>query len=198
VHEVSLGQLIEDYLSGESVPETTYEEFRQALARVLVEDRGYPRDRLRAKVGVTFPIDGREYCRVADLVAYGDDGRPLLVVVFCPGEVESFHRESLAMARLVAGGPAPLAVATDLKDAILVGSATGALLGEGGMASLPAWEELLRLAAEAAPVPLAPLAGERLLREQRILYTYSEFLTGCCGECAPPGRFVGPGTAAKG
>jgi hypothetical protein len=99
------------------------------------------------------------------------------------------------MARVIADGPAPLAVATDLKDAILLETATGTLRGEGGMASLLEWEELKRVAATMERIPLT---GERLLRERRILYTYSEFLKGCCGECAPPGRFTGPDTTAKG
>ena len=60
MHEESLGNVIRDYLTGEELVETSYEEFRQALARMLVEEKGYPKDRLTPKVGVCFPVDGHE------------------------------------------------------------------------------------------------------------------------------------------
>ena len=81
MHEESLGSVIRDYLTGEELAETSYEEFRQALARMLVEELGYPKAALAAKVGVCFPVDGREYTRMVDLVAFGPDGAPLLLVV---------------------------------------------------------------------------------------------------------------------
>ena len=37
MHEVSLNQLITDYVSGREIMDTTYEDLRQALARMLVE-----------------------------------------------------------------------------------------------------------------------------------------------------------------
>ena len=40
MHEVSLGQSIQDYLTGENLDMTTYEDLRQGLARLLVEEKG--------------------------------------------------------------------------------------------------------------------------------------------------------------
>ena len=60
MHEVSLGGMLTDYLSGERIEETTYEEFRQALAKFLVEDKGFPKASLKAKVPLIFLIDGEE------------------------------------------------------------------------------------------------------------------------------------------
>lgn len=182
MHETSLGQTIRDYLTGDEVENTSYEDFRQALARLLVEEMGYPRDRLRPKVGVAFPLDGQDYCRVADLVAYAADGRPLLLILFGAGQPGSFDRELLAAARLLPGGPAPLAAATNTEDAVLHATADGRRLGTG-MAAIPRWERLAELA---AAHPAAPLPAERLERERRILFTYSEFLaTACCHTCRP-------------
>lgn len=182
MHEVSLGGTIRDYLSGEAIPNTTFEDFRQALARLLVEEKGYPRERLAAKVGVSFPIEGETYCRVIDLVATDGSGRPLLLVLFCAGKPGTYERETLAAARLIEAGPAPLALVTDTKEAILLDVATGATLAEG-MAAVPHWEELSRLAAGRERTELTPA---RIERERRILYAYSEMLTSCCeGTCCP-------------
>lgn len=182
MHEESLGSVIRDYLTGEELPETSYEEFRQALARMLVEERGYPKAALAAKVGVCFPVDGREYTRMVDLVASGPDGEPLLLVVFCSGEPGSYVRETVAAARLHRP-PVPLALATDTKTAQLVSCATGEVLATG-MRAVPRYEDLPGLA-RAHPLPA--FGPDRIERERRILYAYSEMLAdGCCpGACRP-------------
>jgi hypothetical protein len=184
MHEVSLGAAIRDYLSGEEIEATTYEDVRQGLARLLVEEKGYPKSALRAKVGVTFPIEGRDYTRMIDLAAYGEDGAPLLLVIFCSGEPGSYRREALAAARLHAGSASPLVAVTDTKDAFLYETATGEELGHG-LWALPSWDELNRLAA-AHPAP-SP-GPEQIDKERRILYAYSEFLSGCgCPYARRPG-----------
>ena len=182
MHEISLGGTIRDYLTGDEVPETTYEEIRQALAKMLVEEKGYPKTRLRSKIGVAFPIDDEEYCRIADIVAYSDDDKPLLMIIFCSGLPGTYERETVAAARLMPGGPAPLAIATDTMDAVLLDVVTGDALGQG-MKAVPDWDSLLELA-KGREMP--PLEGPRLEAERRILYAYSEFLTSCCeGTCCP-------------
>lgn len=192
MHEVSLSQSIRDYLTGENIVETTYEEFRQALARLLVEEKGWPRERLKSKVGVCFPVAGpegvKDYCRKVDLAVWDERGRPLAIVIFTPGEICSFCRESVAAARLFPGGPAPVVVLTDMKDALVLESGKGCELGRGLLA-VPSWERLAELA---AGVQTSAPEGERLVREQRILYAYSEYLAGgCCGSpgasCVPSG-----------
>ena len=53
------------------------------------------------------------------------------------------------------------------------------------MRAIPRYEELAALAA-----PMEPLPGDVLTRERRILFAYSEFLSGgCCqGACRPKAR----------
>ncbi len=184
MHEESLGNVIRDYLTGEEIAETSYEEFRQALARLLVEEKGYPRDRLVPKIGVCFPVDGQDYTRMIDLLALDEAGAPLLFFIFCSGEPGSYVREALAAARVYARGPVPLACVTDTRDAVLLETATGRELGRG-MRAVPDWRRALAMNA-----PRPRLSGEALLRERRILFAYSEFLSGgCCqGACRPKAR----------
>lgn len=183
MHEVSLGGMLTDYLSGESIAETTYEEFRQALARLLVEDKGFPKESLRAKVPLVFQIDGEDTGRVVDLVAY-HDGAPVLLLIFCAGDVGSFERETVSCARLFPGGPAPLAIATDSIGASVLDTATGQCLATGAR-SIPTWAEVL---AKNAATPRVPLSDERRRKEERILHAYNGFLYGtCCSEsCRVP------------
>ena len=184
MHEESLGNVIRDYLTGEELVETSYEEFRQGLARLLVEEKGYPRERLRPKVGVCFPAAGSQYTRMVDLAATDAAGRVLMFVIFCSGEPGTYLRETLAAARVYDGGPVPLALVTDTREAVLLDVASGRELGRG-MRAVPAYAALADLAA-----PLPPLSDEALDRERRILFAYSEFLSGgCCqGACRPKAK----------
>jgi hypothetical protein len=184
VSEESLGRSIRDYLTGELVEETTYEDFRQALAKMLVEEKGFPVADLKPKVGITFPIEAENYCRVADIVVQ-HDGRPALLVFFTAGQPGTFSREIAAAARLIEGGPAPLALATDTRDAVLIETAAGAQIGRG-MEAVPDRRRLRELLSEH---PAPELDEERLEKERRILYTYSEYLnSGCSGSVSPHGR----------
>jgi len=185
MHEESLGTVIRDYLTGEELEETSYEEFRQALARMLVEERGYPKEKLVSKTGVCIPVDGRQYTRMVDLVAFGADGAPLLLIIFSSGEPGSYLRESLAAARLHVP-PVPLTLVTDTRTACLAATSSGEILGSG-MRAIPHYDELPGLA-QTHPVP--PLSDARADRERRILYAYSEMLSGgCCqGACRPKAR----------
>lgn len=180
MHDVSLGYSVEDYLTGEQVEATTYEDLRQALAKLLVVEKGWPKDQLAPRQGITFEVDGCFYTRLVDFIARDGQGDPVCLVDFCAGAVSTFVREALAAARIHETGPIPLAIITDTKDAQLVAVADGRVLGEG-MGALPRWEEVLALAKEH---PLPPLTRERLQRERRICYAYSESRHGCCSHAA--------------
>lgn len=188
MHEVSLGGMLTDYLSGESIEETTYEEFRQALAKFLVEEKGYPKQSLKAKVPLVFQIDGEDTGRHIDLVAYDEAGRPLLLVIFCAGDVGSFERETVSCARLFPGGPVPVAIASDSIGASILDTATGDCTATG-VRAIPTWDEVRAIdAAIEAATGRVPLSEERRRKEERILHAYNGFLYGtCCSEsCRVP------------
>ncbi len=185
MHETSLGGTIRDYLSGEDIEETTYEEFRQALAKLLVEELDYPKESLKAKVDLCFPVDGEEMCRTMDLVAYDDKGNPLMLVMFCAGDVGSYEREAGCAGWLFQGGPVPFVVISNSMEAFLIETETRNIIASG-MDSIPKYDELLE---RAAKYKLEPLPEERRNRIERIFYTYTGFLQGtCCSEsCSLPG-----------
>lgn len=189
MHETSLGGTLRDYLSGEEIDETTFEEFRQALARLLVEEKGYPRERIRAKVKLTYCIDGEEFERPLDFVVYDDKGAPIFVIIFCAGNVGSFERETVCAARLVEGGPVPYALVTDTMNASLMDVRTGEVAATG-MNAVPSWDALLEMVRKAE---VAPLTGEQRERQTRVFHTYCGFLFGtCCSEsCSLPPKAGG-------
>jgi hypothetical protein len=182
MHEVSLGGALRDYLTGEELENTTYEEVRQGLAKMLVEEKGYPRERIRSKVKLEYSIDGQQYDRALDFVIVDEEERPLFVILFCSGNVGTYERETACAARLVQGGPAPLALVTDTMEAILINTDDGGCLRQG-METLPTWQELLDMTKDAE---VRPLSEEQREKQTRIFHAYSGFLFGACCEGACP------------
>ncbi|PIE68677.1 MAG: type I restriction endonuclease subunit R [Deltaproteobacteria bacterium] len=176
MHEISLHQTITDYVSGETIEDTTFEDLRQAIARILVEQRGYPKDQLRTKVSLAYAVDGQPFVKILDLIALDPLGHPVLLVMFCPGGLISYVRQYVAAARLFPQGPVPMLVVTDSKEAKLVRVRDGEVIREGFHA-FPTWKELLDLA---GTFPCERLDAERKEREERILYAMSN-VSGPCG-----------------
>ncbi|WP_147821125.1 type I restriction enzyme HsdR N-terminal domain-containing protein [Salidesulfovibrio onnuriiensis] len=181
MHETSLGGTLRDYLTGEEVEDTTFEEFRQALARLLVEEKGYPKERIHPKVMLTYAVEGQEFERALDFVVYGPDDKPMLLILFCIGSVSSYVRETLCAAKLLDGGPVPLALTTDTNDAVLLEVKSGESLRQG-MAAVLEWSELLTLAEQTAVPELTLEQRDKLTR---IFHAYSGFLFSCCNGACP-------------
>ena len=181
MHEVSLNRVITDYLSGQEIMDTTYEDLRQSLARMFVEDKKYPRQCIQAKYPLDFTVNGEPHSVAVDLAFFSLEGDPLLALFFCPGEVGTFVRESLAAARIHLPSPFPLVIVTDSMELQLVETRTGEMLGQG-FGAIPLWKDLADLA-QAHP---CPMPGEtRLDKERRILAAYDALGGPCCGgECS--------------
>jgi hypothetical protein len=178
MHEVSLNRVIRDYLTGREIEETTYEDLRQGLARMLVEEKGYPPELIEPRLRLSFAVQGESCSAVIDLAVFEPQGEPLLAFFFCPGEVGSFVRQSLAAARIAPRGVFPVVVVSDSMTATVVMTHDGSTVGES-MLAIPGWEDLLELAATA---PRFPASEERLEKERRILHAYSGLGGSCCGD----------------
>jgi len=182
MHETSLGGTLRDYLSGEEIDETTFEEFRQLLARLLVEEKGYPKERLKAKVVLKYCVEDEEFERVVDFVLYDEQGVPVFLVMFCAGDVATFERETVCAARLIDGGPVPFALVTDTMDATLLDVRTGEDVARG-MNAVPDFDRLEQMIAEAE---VRPLTAEQREKQTRVFHAYCGFVCGDHCECSLP------------
>lgn len=184
MHETSLGGTLRDYLTGEEIDETTFEEFRQALARFLVEEKGYPREQLKAKVPIKYCVEGEDFERPIDLVVYDESGNPIFLVIFCAGDIGSFERETVCAARLLEGGPLAYALVSDSMDAHLLDVRTGDVIARS-MNAVPDYEKLVEMVEKAET---KPLTDEQREKQTRVFHTYCGFIYGtCCSEsCSLP------------
>ncbi|MEE4608085.1 MAG: type I restriction enzyme HsdR N-terminal domain-containing protein [Desulfobacteraceae bacterium] len=160
--------MINDYITGQCVPEVGAEANRQAVERILVDEKGYAPEEISVDAPISVAIDGETYRSRVDLVVCIGP-RPLMAVKCAAGNLDSRQREIVAVARLLAPDRIlPLAVASDGKSALVWDAVTGKELGSG-LEAIPDRKALADRFAGQTPDPLAP---ERLAREKIVFRSY--------------------------
>jgi len=182
-HHLVYGTL-RDFLTGAELPDTDDERFRQSLARLLVEERGFDPAELEARRTIE-TLFNNQFVRTTIDLTVRVDGCCLMIVRYGPGSLVTRERPALAAARVLeTAGQIPLAVVTNGRDAELLNVLNGEVLAEG-MASIPDRARTLTLAGEFGSPPL--LDPRRREKELRILNAYD--LEVCCrgDRCQVPG-----------
>jgi hypothetical protein len=183
-HHIVYGTL-RDALTGEELPDTDDERYRQQLTTYLLEAKGYGAGDLTPRLAIDTEVGGQRVRSLIELTVT-IQGRRLLIIRYGPGSLVTRERPAIAAARLLE--PAyriPLAVVTNCRDAELLETLTGKVLATG-MDAIPDRE---RLTAMAPGLVFEPFAGaDRRDREARILNVFDVEV--CCrgAKCAlPPG-----------
>jgi len=171
-HHLILGELA-DFLTGQILPDTLDERYRQKIARILVEEKGYFPSDIDARRKLTVGAGSRAAVVPVDFTVVLE-GRICLVVRFGPGSLVTRHRPSLAVARLMAGGQVPVVVVTNGEAADILDGVSGKPLAEG-LDAIPNREALLQIAASR---PFEAISEDRAEKEARIVYAFE--VDGAC------------------
>ena len=185
-HHMIYGTLA-DYITGEPVVDTDDERYRQKLARLLVEEKGFTKTELTMRRRIETLFAHQFVSSKIDIVVSLDD-RPLLVVRYAPGSLVTRERSAIAAARVLEEERLiPLAVVSNGEDAELLNSRTGKVMGTG-LAAIPSREVLLAMVPNLDCTPLPTAKREP---ELRILNAFDVEV--CCagGPCALPGAKEG-------
>ena len=160
---------MQDYLTGQEIPDAGAEANRQAVARYLVEHKGYRKAAILRDAPLEIDVAGEVYrSRIDLLVMAGQPPRPFMAVKCAPGSLGSCEREIVSAARIYGTDQIPLAVVSDGRDAIVLDTVSGRRSADQ-MAAIPDAREAERQMAAHTPIPYPP---ERLEREKRIFRTY--------------------------
>ncbi len=171
-HHLILGELV-DAVTGRILPDTHDERYRQKLAKLLMDTKGYSRTDIQS--GCSLQVKAGDNCAIVKVdmaVAVAD--RICMIIKYGPGSLVTRHRPALAASRLLAPYQIPVVVVTNGEDADILDGRTGEVIGNG-MESIPARPELV---ARCAAFPFAPIAEARAEIESRIVYAYE--VDGAC------------------
>ena len=134
-HHLVYGTL-RDYLTGEELPDTDDERFRQNLERMMVEEKGYAESELEPRLSIETTFNKIFVRSIIDLTV-SVSGKRLFVLRYGPGSLVTREKPALAAARVLDREYCiPLAVVTNGRDAELLETATGKILATG-MESIP-------------------------------------------------------------
>ena len=165
-HHLVLGELI-DFVTGETLPDTHDERYRQQLARLLVEHKGYFKNQIQPRFELRVAAENKQAILKIDFVVHLSQ-RICMILKYGPGSLVTRHRPALAASRLVAPYQVPIAVVTNGEDADILEGATGKIISSG-LESIPVQAELVRRAEKTDFDPISPKQAEM---ESRILYAF--------------------------
>ena len=128
-HHLVLGET-RDYLTGETLADTHDERYRQKIARLLVEEKGYRKQDLTPRVPIDIRLDGKQARVRLDLIVTLDE-RIVLLIKYAPGSLTTRHQVALAASRLLAPYQVPFSVVTNGEEADIINNSSGVVVGRG-------------------------------------------------------------------
>lgn len=165
-HHLILGEL-SDFITGETIKDTHDERYRQKIACLLVNQKGYlkkdiePHRKLVAKAG-----DCKAIVRIDFVIQLS--GKMCMLIKFGPGSIVTRRRSVLAASRIITSYQIPIAVVTNGEDAEILEGTSGKVLSQG-LLSIPSRSELKRIAGKNH---FKSIPKNRAEIESRIVYCY--------------------------
>lgn len=165
-HHLILGER-KDFLTGETIKDTHDERYRQKIAHLLVERKGYqkddiiPRNNLAVQAGEKRAIINIDFSIIIS-------AHVCMIIKFGPGSIVTRHRPLLAASRILAPYQIPVAVATNGQDADVLEGASGKVISHG-LETIPDREQLIAIV---SGHEFNRVTAERAEMESRILYCY--------------------------
>jgi hypothetical protein len=165
-HHLILGELV-DFITGETIRDTHDERFRQNLARMLVDQKGFmkkeikPRRELRISAGEKSAMIKIDF----EIKVSGKIG---MIIRYGPGSLVTRQRPALAASRLVAPYQIPIVVVTNGKDADILEGKTGEVVAQS-LQSIPSKRDLIE---KVTTMNLHRISAKQAEIESRIVYAY--------------------------
>ena len=165
-HHLILGEKI-DFITGEVLKDTHDERYRQKIARLLVNQKGYAKTDIEPRKALVVQADDKRAVLKVDFIIRLAQ-QVSMVIKYGPGSLVTRRRSVLAVSRLIASYQVPMAVVTNGQDAEIISGRTGEVIATG-LDAIPAKQDLKRLMGESNFKPISQHQAEM---ESRILYCY--------------------------
>ena len=128
-HHLIMGEL-KDFITGQPLPDTHDERYRQRIARLLVETKGFRRDDIHPRIPIDLKIDSRSARIRMDFVVRLHE-RIVVLIKYGPGSLVTRHQVAFAASRLLAPYGIPYSLVTNGEDAHWLDNADRTLKGSG-------------------------------------------------------------------
>lgn len=164
-HHLILGQ-IDDLVTGKQIVNTHDEQYRQKIARFLVNELKYRKEDISPRISVPVEAGGKIAVSRLDFAVMLSD-RVAMIIKYGPGSLVTRHRLSLALSRILTDYQVPIVVVTNGEDADVL-SGNGKIMG-AGFSAIPSRSDLLKVIDTDRFTPITPKQREM---ESRIVYAF--------------------------
>jgi hypothetical protein len=165
-HHLILGERT-DFITGETIPDTYDERYRQKIARLLIVHKRYQKYDIKPRKDL--PVQAGENKAVIKIdFLINLLGKVGMIVKFGPGSIVTRRRPLLAASRILTSYQIPIAVVTNGEDAEVLEGASGKVISRG-LETIPSKEQLLEIMDSYHFNPISAIRAEM---ESRILYCY--------------------------
>jgi len=159
---------LKDILTGKEILDTDDERFRQKIARLLIEEKGWPSGNITPGKRIETQFAGNFVVSRIDFYIEHEK-TPFMIIRYGPGSIVTRERPAIAAARvLLPEMRIPIAVVTNGNDASVLETKKGQKIGSG-LESIPSKDEANHLLERFPP---EPFPEEKREREYRILNAY--------------------------
>jgi len=165
-HHLILGELV-DFITGETIEDTHDERYRQKLAHLLVEHKGYLIKEIEPGCKLFITAANKKAVLNIDYTIKLA-GKICIIIKYGPGSLVTRHRPALAASRLVAPYQVPLVVVTNGENADILEGATGKVISMG-LESIPEKVELIDMIAN---MHFDPISAKQAEMESKIIYAF--------------------------
>ncbi len=159
-----LGELV-DFITGKTIKDTHDEQYRQKLARLLVNDKGYQKKDIKTGCELHVKAGDKSAISIIDFMVTLS-GKICMIIKYAPGSLVTRRRSVLAASRLAADYQVPFVVATNGEDAEVIDGSTGNVISNG-LDSIPSKPEIIK---NAANKNFKPISAKQITMESRIIY----------------------------
>lgn len=144
-HHLVLGEL-SDYITGNTIPDTHDERYRQKIARLLVDTLGYDKQAIEKSKKHLIAAGGkRAELKLDFLVALNK--KACMLIRYAPGSIVSRRQCTLGWSRIVKPYQIPVVIITNGEDAEILDGFTGSVL-KTGLSSIPSKKELEQIVSD--------------------------------------------------
>ncbi|MBU0767826.1 MAG: type I restriction enzyme HsdR N-terminal domain-containing protein [Proteobacteria bacterium] len=165
-HHLILGELV-DFITGETIRDTHDERYRQKLARLLVEHKGYLKKEIKPCCELRISAGEKNAMIKIDFEIHVS-GKIGMIIKYGPGSLVTRHRPALAASRLVSPYQIPIVVVTNGKDADILEGKTGEVVAQG-LQSIPSKVDLIK---KLTATNLNRISAKQAEIESRIVYAF--------------------------
>ncbi len=165
-HKRILGKTT-DFITGREITDTDDERYRQKLARLLVEEKGYEKDDIEPRRRIEMEIEGKKVRSLIDYVVSAGGWR-FMVIKFGPGSLVTRERPALAAARILGEYQIPITVVTNGEDAEVLDTDSGQVIATG-IDAIPDKASALK---KIEKITRTRLSSDQIEAEKRVISAY--------------------------